>query len=157
MQNVQFTFARTKCCDITIRIATFAWITIFLIPKEFAIIRYYLWKIGLYLDWSKLVTSHRFFTGLEHRSVFRARVCVCVCTQTLGCFRDRLLFIRVMEFFLRVVWTLRSFRPLNVSQGNDAEVFFAVCSIFKSWKLFFMFKNCCVTQLTWKIRGKSSR
>lgn len=85
------------------------------------------------------------------------RYSVCVCTQTLGCFRDRLLFIRVMEFFLRVVWTLRSFRPLNVSQGNDAEVFFAVCSIFKSWKLFFMFKNCCVTQLTWKIRGKSSR
>lgn len=77
MSNLHF--ARTKCCDITIRIATFAWITIFLIPKEFAIIRYYLWKIGLYLDWSRLVTSHRLFTGLEHRfGIPRACVCMCV-------------------------------------------------------------------------------
>lgn len=86
----------------------------------------------------------------------------CVCTQTLGCFRDRLLFIRVgMEVFTRCS-NVRSFRVLNVSQGNDAEVFFfflefARYSNLGSKLLFFMFEELLCNSVTWKIRGKSSR
>lgn len=151
VENFQFAFAR-KYRDITICMATFAWITIFLLPKEFVS-----WKIDLYLDWSRLIASRRLFTHLKHRL---GVLLVYVHKRQAAFVTDYYLFVLEWKF-LRAVRTFRSFRVLNVSQGNDAEVFFflefARYSNLGSKLLFFMFEELLCNSVTWKIRGKSSR
>lgn len=151
VENFQFAFAR-KYRDITICMATFAWITIFLLPKEFVS-----WKIDLYLDWSRLIASRRLFTHLKQNvSVFF----LCMYTNV------RLLSWQIIIYscwngsFYALFERLDRLECLTSARGMTQFFFFlefARYSNLGSKLLFFMFEELLCNSVTWKIRGKSSR
>lgn len=111
------------------------------------------WKIGLYLDWSRLVTSHRLFMHLEHRFGI---LCVYINIRLLSW---QIIIYSCYGIFYALFERLEC---LTSAREMTQKFFlqFVRYSNLGSKLLFFMFKNCCVTvnvENSWKIFALSLR